>query len=89
MAQGATYPVTILRSDGSEVRITGELNYSDSTNQPASATDASVVWLTVQASAPSPLTTFITPLVFNSTASTGGLYSWTGTTYSKIGLATS
>ncbi len=37
---------------------------------------------------PNPLTTFVTPLVFDATGSTGGLYAWTGTTYVKVGLAT-
>jgi hypothetical protein len=43
-------------------------------------------FVTDQASAPT--TTFITPLVFDHTASTGGLYAWTGAAYLKIGLAT-
>lgn len=41
---------------------------------------------TVQNSAP---TTYVTPLVFDNTASTGGLYVWAGSSYSKIGAATS
>ncbi len=44
-------------------------------------------FVTDQAAAPT--TTFITPLVFDHTASTGGLYAWTGAAYLKIGLATS
>jgi hypothetical protein len=44
--------------------------------------------VTVNAGAPSPLTTFVTALFFDSTAVTGGLYAWTGTTYTKVGLAT-
>jgi hypothetical protein len=43
-------------------------------------------FVTDQASAPT--TTFITPLVFDHTGSTGGLYAWTGAAYLKIGLAT-
>jgi hypothetical protein len=31
---------------------------------------------------------YLTPLVFDDTAVTGGLYAWTGADYSKIGLAT-
>jgi hypothetical protein len=42
--------------------------------------------LTQQTSAPT--TTFITPLVQNTTSSSGGLYAWDGTQYQKIALAT-
>jgi hypothetical protein len=32
---------------------------------------------------------YVTPLMFDDTATTGGLYGWTGADYTKIGLATS
>ncbi len=35
-----------------------------------------------------PTTTFITPLVQNTTSSSGGLYAWDGTQYQKVALAT-
>lgn len=34
-----------------------------------------------------PGSSYVAPLWFDSTASTGGLYCWTGSAYSKIGLA--
>lgn len=34
-------------------------------------------YLTSQAGPPNPLTTFVTPLVYDTTAVTGGLYAWT------------
>lgn len=36
-----------------------------------------------------PPTVFVTPLVFDNTADTGGLYCWNGTAYVQVGLATS
>jgi hypothetical protein len=36
-----------------------------------------------------PGSSYVAPLWFDSTSITGGLYCWTGSTYSKIGLATS
>lgn len=45
-----------------------------------------VAWVTVQTGAP---TTFQTPLVYDNTAVTGGLYAWDSAAYSKVGgLAT-
>ena len=32
---------------------------------------------------------FVSALVFDATATTGGLYAWNGTDYTKVGLATS
>jgi hypothetical protein len=52
----------------------------------ASLVQGGEAFVTDQAAAPT--TTFITPLVFDHTASTGGLYAWTGAAYLKIGLAT-
>ena len=58
---------------------------ADGTRLDMAATAASNVrYLTVQTGAPS--TTWITPLVYDDTAVTGGLYSWTGTTYTKIAV---
>lgn len=45
--------------------------------------NSAVVFVTVQTGAPA--STYITPLVYDNTAVTGGLYGWTGTTYTKIG----
>lgn len=35
-----------------------------------------------------PPTTFVKPLMFDDTGSTGGLYAWSGSAYVKVGLAT-
>lgn len=44
--------------------------------------DHTFVWVTVQSGAPS---TYLTPLVFDSTAVSGGLYAWDGTAYQQVG----
>ena len=36
-----------------------------------------------------PPSAYVGPLVFDTTATTGGLYAWTGSAYEKVGLATS
>jgi hypothetical protein len=41
-----------------------------------------LAYVTVQTGAPS---TFTTPLVYDNTAVSGGLYAWTGSAYSKVG----
>ncbi len=46
---------------------------------------ASTHWVTVVHAPP---TTFVTPLMFDDTGTTGGLYAWTGSAYQKVGLAT-
>ncbi len=52
------------------------------TMTPTSA--ANVRYLTVQTGAPT--TTWISPLVYDDTAVTGGLYAWTGAAYTKIAV---
>jgi hypothetical protein len=78
----STFPENFVA--GGTERLVGYIEFPD--QQPA--VTASAAYLTVGSAAPSPLTTFVTPLVFDDTATTGGLYAWTGTTYSKVGLAT-
>lgn len=47
---------------------------------------AATTYLTVRTGAPT--TTFITPIVYDDTAVTGGLYVWAGSAYTKVaGLA--
>lgn len=77
---GSQYQAEMFTADGQKIVENGQLLYLNAVTQPGT--------VTVQAGAPNPLTTFTTSLVFDSTASTGGLYAWTGTTYSKVGLAT-
>jgi hypothetical protein len=43
------------------------------------------VFVTSQVGAPDPLDTYITPLVYDSTAVTGGCYAWGGSQYIKVG----
>lgn len=47
--------------------------------------DPGATFLTVGSAAP---TTFVTFLVFDDTATSGGLYAWDGSAYRKVGLAT-
>ena len=56
------------------------------TNVYATMADLAAI-CTIQTGAPD--TTLISPLVFDDTPTTGGLYVWTGAAYSRIGLATS
>lgn len=79
----STFPARFQDTAG-ETRLDGQIQFP--TTQPASTSAASYV--TVGAADPSPLTTFVTPLVFNTTGTSGGLWAWTGTTYTKVGLAT-
>ena len=76
------YPANVEDSSG-QIRIEGEIEFPST--QPAISSSAAYVH--VQTTNPS--TTFIAPLVFNSTASTGGLYAWDGSAYQQVGLATS
>lgn len=48
---------------------------------PATLLPSSGVYLTVQTGVPS---TFSTPLVYDDTVSTGGLYAWNGTAYVQV-----
>lgn len=52
----------------------------------AAPLDDSIPIVTSQTGPPDPLTTFITPLVYDTTAVSGGLYAWdvTGTTYVQV-----
>lgn len=43
---------------------------------------AQLVYVTVQTGAP---TNYTTPLVYDNTPTTGGLYGWNGSAYEKIG----
>lgn len=56
------------------------------TLNPLSSTEASLsgklVYVTVQTGAP---TSYETPLVYDNTPATGGLYGWNGSAYEKIG----
>jgi hypothetical protein len=52
---------------------------------PDPASNAGVAYVTVIHAPP---TVFVTALMFDDTASTGGLYAWTGSAYTKVGLAT-
>ena len=52
---------------------------------PATSLPAAGVYVTVVHAAP---TTYVSPLMFDDTATTGGLYAWTGSAYQKVGLAT-
>ncbi len=70
----------IFQDDSGVARLEGTLIPDPSTNFPATG-----VYVTDAAAAP---TTFVTPLVFDHTATTGGLYAWTGSAYLKVGLAT-
>ena len=65
---------------GGLIRLEGYLN-PDPAENPATA-------YVTSGSAP-PGASFVTPLVFDDTASTGGLYAWDGTQYIQVGLATS
>ena len=78
----SVYPANVEDSSG-QIRIEGEIEFP--TTQPA--VSASAVYVTVQTMAPAG--PFQTPLVFDSTASTGGLYAWDGSAYQQVGLATS
>jgi len=60
------------------VRVEGYLS-------PDPAANSATAYVTVVHAAP---TTFVTALMFDDTASTGGLYAWTGSAYTKVGLAT-
>lgn len=53
---------------------------------PATLLPDTGVYVTDVAAAP---TTYVTPLMFDHTATTGGLYAWDGTQYIQVGLATS
>lgn len=78
----STYAANVEDGSGS-IRIEGEIEFPGA--QPA--VSAAAVYVTVQAMAPAG--PFQTPLVFDSTATTGGLYAWDGSAYQKVGLATS
>lgn len=64
---------------GGTVRLYGPIVPDPATSLPSAA------YVTVVAAPP---TTYVSPLMFDSTASTGGLYAWTGSAYQKVGLAT-
>lgn len=57
----------------------------DGTITPEPSGNSGVSTVTVIHAAP---TTYVTALMFDDTASTGGLYAWTGSAYTKVGLAT-
>ena len=57
----------------------------DGTLSPDPSGNSGVATVTVIHAAP---TTYVTALMFDDTASTGGLYAWTGSAYTKVGLAT-
>lgn len=51
--------------------------------------DQEAAWVILLSSgAGVPGASFTTPLYFDTTASTGGLYAWNGAAYTKVGLAT-
>ena len=81
---GNPYPASFT-DDSGETRLAGQVSFTAASNQPGS--NASVAYVTVQTMAPAG--PFQTPLVFDSTASTGGLYAWDGSAYQQVGLATS
>ena len=68
-----------LDPDSGLVRLAGTLD-------PDPAANPSTAYVTVVHAPPS---TFVTALMFDDTASTGGLYAWDGTQYVQVGLATS
>lgn len=68
-----------LDPDSGLVRLAGTLN-------PDPADNAATAYVTVIHTAP---TDFVTSLMFDDTASTGGLYAWDGSAYVQVGLATS
>lgn len=78
----SSYAAEFLDGNGDN-RIDGTLTFKSATAQPIGS---GTVWVTVIHAAP---TTFVTPLMFDDTATTGGLYAWDGTAYQKVGLATS
>ena len=98
---GVKIPAAFEDSTGTIQRLTGEvellvaatpgevLTANNPANTASFVAGSSVSYVTVNAGAPSPLTTYVTPLFFDSTGTTGGLYAWTGTTYHLVGLATS
>jgi hypothetical protein len=67
--------------------ITGTATVLEGTISPDPATvlPAAAVYVTVVSDAP---TTYVTPLVFDDTMTTGGLYAWDGTAYVLVGAAT-
>ena len=72
-------PVLLAGVDGS-----GNVQYLKVTTSGALSLDNSAVaFVTVQTGVPGG--TFVTPLVYDNTAVSGGLYGWTGSAYSKIG----
>jgi hypothetical protein len=77
----SSYAAHFLDDNGTD-RLDGTLVFANAANQPISA---ATVWVTVTTSAP---TTYVSPLVFDSTGTTGGLYAWDGAAYQKVGLAT-
>ncbi len=81
MAAGSTYPVFITDANGHET-LGSSITFTDAAVQPGG--DSAIV--TDVAAPPS---TFVTPLVFDHTGTTGGLYAWTGSAYIQVGLATS
>lgn len=58
----------------------------DGTISPEPAGNAGIATVTVVSAPPSG---YVTALMFDNTATTGGLYAWTGSAYTKVGLATS
>jgi hypothetical protein len=56
------------------------------TLDPDPLADPGAVYVTVVGAPPSG---FVTPFVFDNTASTGGLYAWDGAAYVQVGPATS
>lgn len=78
------YPARFENADGS-ARLSGLLDFTAAANQPIGPGNSGVAIVTDAAAAP---TTFVTPFVFDHTATTGGLYAWDGSAYIKVSLAT-
>lgn len=77
----SSYAAHFLDDNGTD-RLDGTLVFASATAQPIGA---GTVWVTVIHAPP---TTYVSPLMFDDTGTTGGLYAWTGSAYTKVGLAT-